>query len=106
MLNGIFFVSITIALMQFITESFNESFNEVINSKTDTNNTNNKEGHRNSKGQIIIENSKLYDFDCMMFGAYQSGKWAEEGKYNLNAEELKKENERIESHFKRLYELI
>ena len=45
------------------------------------------EPHRDSKtGQIIIENCTLYKKDIAKYGAYQTYKWAKQGKYNLNTE--------------------
>lgn len=61
------------------------------------------EPHRNSNGKIIIENTLLYESDIEKYGAYQAYKWAEQGKYNLTPEELKKERERLDEEYKRLY---
>lgn len=55
--------------------------------------------HRNERGQIIIENSLLYDHDYRAYGALQTTKWVEQGKYNLIQEELKKEDERIKRYY-------
>ena len=64
------------------------------------------EPHRNERGQIMIENSQLWRDDLKKYGAYQVGKWAKQGKYNLSPEELKKEEERIKKHLEHLYNLL
>lgn len=65
------------------------------------------EPHRNlSNGKIIIENNLLYKEDCKKYGAYQAGEWVKQGKYNLSPEELKKEKERIEKDWEKLYSLV
>lgn len=64
------------------------------------------EPHRNERGQIMIENCKLWHEDLDKYGAVQTYKWAEQGKYNLEGEDLKKEQERIENELKKLYELM
>ena len=56
-------------------------------------------------GKIVIENSRLYHEDVMKYGAYQAHKWLEQGKYNLEPEELRKEEERIKAKHKYLYNL-
>ena len=53
------------------------------------------EPHRDKNGKIIIENNLLYKEDLRKYGAVQTYKWVEQGKYNLTQEELEKENERI-----------
>lgn len=64
------------------------------------------EPNRNPRnGKIVIENSKLYYEDAMKYGAYQAQQWVRQGRYNLNGEELKRENERIKSEYKYLYNL-
>lgn len=63
------------------------------------------EPHRNEHGQIMIENCQLWDEDLNKYGAVQTDKWAEQGKYNLEGEALKKEQERIEKELKELMEL-
>lgn len=64
------------------------------------------EPHRDSvSGKIIIENCQLWKGDLAKYGAYQTSKWAKQGKYNLSPEELKKEEERIKKHFEYLYKL-
>lgn len=63
------------------------------------------EPHRDKDGRIIIENSKLYYDDVRKYGAYQSQKWVEQGKYNLTEKELEKENERIKKQMEYLYNL-
>lgn len=63
------------------------------------------EPHRDKDGKIIIENCLLYKEDIRRYGAYQTMKWVEQGKYNLTPEELKKERERIEKKFEYLYSL-
>lgn len=63
------------------------------------------EPHRDVDGRIIIENCKLYDEDLIRYGAVQTYKWVEQGKYNLTKEELKKEEERIKKKMEYLYNL-
>lgn len=63
------------------------------------------EPHRNEHGQIMIENCQLWNEDLSKYGAVQTMKWAEQGKYNLEGEALKKEQERIEKHFEELMKL-
>lgn len=62
--------------------------------------------HRDSKtGQIIIENTLLYKKDLAQYGAPQTYKWVQQGKYNLTSEELQKEKERIKKHLEQMYGL-
>lgn len=61
------------------------------------------EPHRDKNGKIVIENVLLYNEDLKKHGAYQTYKWVEQGKYNLEPEELKKEHERLDKYFKELY---
>ena len=63
------------------------------------------EPHRNERGQIIIENCKLWHADLNKYGAVQTDKWVKQGKYNLEGEALKKEQERIERHCEELMNL-
>ena len=63
------------------------------------------EPHRDENGKIIIENSLLYEEDCKKYGAYQAQKWVEQGKYNLNPEELEIVHLQIERKFQHLYSL-
>jgi hypothetical protein len=56
--------------------------------------------HRDSiDGKILIENYTLYKKDLFNYGAGQTMKWVEQGKYNLSKEELKKEKERIKMKY-------
>lgn len=64
------------------------------------------EPHRGKDGKIVIENTLLYKEDLGKYGAYQTYKWVEQGKYNLTPEELKKEDERLDKYFEELYELL
>lgn len=64
------------------------------------------EPHRATDGRIIIENNLLYQEDLKRYGAYQTYKWVEQGKYNLTPEELKKEHERIKKKYEYLYSLL
>jgi hypothetical protein len=65
------------------------------------------EPHRNPEnGKIVIENCKLYYEDVRKYGAYQAQKWVRQGKYNLEPEELKKEEERIKNRYKKLYSML
>lgn len=60
------------------------------------------EPHRDPvSGKIVIENCKLYHEDANKYGVYKAQQWAEQGKYNLTPEELKKEHERINTKYKR-----
>lgn len=62
------------------------------------------EPHRDPKsGKIVIENCKLYHEDVKKYGAYQTYKWVEQGKYNLTPEELEKERKRIDEELEKLY---
>lgn len=63
------------------------------------------EPHRNEYGQIVIENCKLWNEDLSKYGTVQTMKWVEQGKYNLEGEALKKEQERIEDELKEWIEL-
>lgn len=63
------------------------------------------EPHRNEYGQIMIENCKLWHEDLYKYGAVQVSKWAEQGKYNLDDDALKQEQERIAKHFDKLLKL-
>ena len=62
--------------------------------------------HRDASGKIVIENCKLYHEDLINHGSVQTMKWVEQGKYNLTKEELKKERERIEAKYQRMYDLL
>lgn len=65
------------------------------------------EPHRNPEnGKIVIENCKIYYEDVRKYGAYQAQKWVKQGKYNLEPEELKKEEERIKNRYKKLYSML
>lgn len=63
--------------------------------------------HREQNGQrrIIIENDELYREDINEVGAYQARKWMEQGKYNLNAEELEIATLKIERKYQYLYSI-
>lgn len=63
------------------------------------------EPHRDERGRVIIENSKLYKEDCINYDAVQVRKWVKQGKYNLAPEELKKEYERLKKEMEYLYSL-
>lgn len=64
------------------------------------------EPHRDPvSGKIIIENNLLYQEDLKAYGTYQTMQWANQGKYNLTPEELKKEHERIKAKMEYLYSL-
>ena len=63
------------------------------------------EPHRNERGQIMIENDKLWNEDLIKYGAVQTMKWAEQGKYNLEGEALKQEEERVKKHVEYLMSL-
>ena len=62
--------------------------------------------HRDADGKIVIENCLLYNEDLMKYGAVQTYKWAEQGKYNLNSKELEKERKRIKAKYECLYGLV
>jgi len=63
--------------------------------------------HREPDGRhrIIIENDELHKADIAQYGAYQAHKWVEQGKYNLNPEELEIVHLQIERRFQHLYSL-
>lgn len=61
------------------------------------------EPHRDSNGDIIIENSQLYYSDLRNYKPLEVQKWVKQGKYNLTPEELEKENQRLEEKWKRIY---
>lgn len=63
------------------------------------------EPHRNEHGQIMIENCQLWNEDLSKYGSVQTMKWAKQGKYNLEGEALKKEQERIKKHTEKLMNL-
>lgn len=63
------------------------------------------EPHKGVNGRIVIENSQLYYDDMKKYDAYQVQKWVNQGKYNLEKEELKKENERIKKQLEYLCSL-
>lgn len=65
------------------------------------------EPHRNPKtGKVVIENCLLYEKDLKKYGAYQTYKWVEQGKYNLTPEELAKERKRIDEELRKKYGLL
>ena len=64
------------------------------------------EPHRTKDGRILIENCKLYNEDVKNYGAYQAQQWVKQGKYNLEPEELKKEEERIKAEMDYLFSLV
>ena len=64
------------------------------------------EPHRAQDGRIIIENCDLYQEDIKNFGAYQAYQWAQQGKYNLSPEELKKQKEAHKKKMEELYKII
>lgn len=57
------------------------------------------EPHRNERGQIVVENCKLYHEDLIKYDTVQVQKWIKQGRYNLTPEELEKEKERIKKEF-------
>jgi len=63
------------------------------------------EPHRGKDGKVIIENCKLFNEDLKKYGAVQTYKWVDQGKYNLTPEELKKEEQRIKEHYKKLFDI-
>ena len=64
------------------------------------------EPHRDPvSGKIVIENSQLYYKDVAEHGVYKAQQWAKQGRYNLDKEEMKEEDERIKSKYKYLYNL-
>ena len=63
------------------------------------------EPHRNERGQIMIENCQLWNEDLSKYGSVQTMKWAKQGKYNLEGEALKKEQERIKKRTEKLMNL-
>lgn len=64
------------------------------------------EPHRDYRtGKIIIEDSKSYDKDIRLYGAYRASVWVKQGKYNLSEEKLQEQHKRIDKHFEYLYSL-
>lgn len=63
------------------------------------------EPHRDANGKIVIENNLLYKEDLLKYGSVQTMKWVEQGKYNLSPDELKKEHERLQNRYKKLYSI-
>lgn len=63
--------------------------------------------HREPDGRhrIIIENDELHKADVAQYGAYQAQKWVEQGKYNLNPEEIEIVHLQIERKFQHLYSI-
>lgn len=62
--------------------------------------------HRDPKtNKIIIENSVLYKNDLRDFSASETMKWAEQGKYNLNPDEMKVEHARIQLYTLKLFSI-
>lgn len=133
MLDGLFLVSLVGAAVQMIKEAnqpiipaenwankelyYKDMMNDVSDEqlkknlvsgryKLNTKVERHPEPHRDPvSGKIVIENCKLYREDVKAYGAVQAQKWVREGKYNLDAEGLRKEKERIEAHYARLYRL-
>ena len=64
------------------------------------------EPHRDSvSGKIMIENEELYIEDVIKYGSNQAYKWLHQGKYNLNPEEVKKQEEEFKKKMDYLYSL-
>lgn len=63
------------------------------------------EPHRDKDGKIIVENCLLYNEDLMKYGAVQTYKWVEQGKYNLSQKELEKERKRLKEKYECIYGL-
>lgn len=62
--------------------------------------------HRDPKsGKRIIENDELFKADVSEYGASKAYEWLEQGKYNLNPEELEIVHLKIERNFQHLYSL-
>ena len=59
------------------------------------------EPHRKN-GKVIIENCKLFDEDMAKYGVIQTYKWVEQGKYNLEGEDLEKEKKRLRDYYSSL----
>ena len=57
------------------------------------------EPHRNSKGQIIIENYELYKEDLKNHNGAEVYRWIRQGKYNLTPEELKIQRKKTSSYY-------
>ena len=108
MLHGLFIVSLISTVVQGIKDTFSPIipaqnwenkdlyYQDLMNGMSDGQRMQNvKNGkykltnnhpkpHRDPKtGKIIIENSQLYRDDLKKYGAYQTYKWVEQGKYNL-----------------------
>lgn len=63
--------------------------------------------HREPDGKhrLIIENCELHDADAKQFGSLQAKKWLEQGKYNLNEEELEIVHLQSDRKFQHLYSI-
>lgn len=98
MFDLLFLVSIVGSIVQIIEEAFEKPVPaENWANKEDVH----PEPHRDPvSGKIIIENCKLYYEDVENYGAYQAQQWVKQGKYNLDGEDLKKEEERIKNKYK------
>lgn len=66
------------------------------------------EPHREATGKkrVIIENYELHKADIAQYGAHEAYKWVDQGKYNLNAEELKIVKLQLEKKNIELYGLV
>lgn len=63
-----------------------------------------EEPHRDPKtGKIVIENDDLWQEDLIKYGATQTQRWVEQGKYNLSPEKLKEKREEWAKEMKDLY---
>ena len=129
MLHGLFIVSLISSVVQGIKESFTPTipaenwankeliYQDRLNGMSEKEilenvkqgryvvTTKYPEPHRNEHGQIMIENCQLWREDLSKYGTVQTMKWVEQGKYNLEGEALKKEQERIKKHYDELMKL-
>ena len=124
MINGIFIVSIIMAVIQLIKEAFEPEIpaenwankelyhKDIMSGMSDEQLIKNVENgryrmtkthpepHRDPvSGKILIENGLLYQEDLLVYGACKTMEWVKQGKYNLTPEELKKENERLKAKY-------
>jgi len=65
-------------------QSDNEmKFDYDVSDVVDRYKQNSIKAHRDDKGRIIIENTSLYELDCINYSMEQVTQWLIDGKYNL-----------------------
>lgn len=95
MLNGLFIVSMFSTIVELVQEALEPTIAYVPQEEN--------LAHRDKNGKIVIENSQLYYNDIMRYSPMQVDKWIKQGRYNLTAEELKKEDQRIKEKWERIF---